>query len=94
MKPGFAFNIDVVSSCNLRCPSCPQGFVGDSNNNQGLMTPEDLKTILEKAVDECKVESVSLFNWGEPLTPSPTSCTCKNREDLWFALLYQYQSKR
>jgi len=31
------------------------------------MTPEDLKTILEKAVDECKVESVSLFNWGEPL---------------------------
>ena len=44
-----AFNIDVVSSCNLGCPSYPVGNSIDVKNPSGTMSPALLESILEKA---------------------------------------------
>lgn len=50
----------------MRCPSCPVGNSPDVKNSAGIMTPEILNRILEKATSECKVNGVRLFNWTEP----------------------------
>ena len=63
----FAFDIDVAGACNLRCPSCPQGNIGDYRLPNGLMTPELLERILRKAKSESRVSAVGLFSWAEPL---------------------------
>lgn len=63
----FLFNIDVVGACNLRCPSCAQGNVGDYRLPHGQMEPELLRRIIAKASSECRVTGVHLFIWGEPL---------------------------
>ncbi len=65
MKPIFFYNIDVISACNLACPSCPQG--NSERLPKGLMAPELLIDILEKATRESRVSGVGLFNWTEPL---------------------------
>lgn len=65
--PQMAFNIDVVSSCNLRCPSCPVGSIKDVQNAKGIMSPNLLEKILRKASQEMKIVYVGLFNWTEPL---------------------------
>ena len=62
----FSFNIDVVGVCNLHCPSCPTGNMRDSKRLKGLMEPDTLNRILAKAVTECDVAGVGLFNWAEP----------------------------
>ena len=61
--------IDVFGYCNLRCPSCPVGNWSDDPAvfHHGLMTEELLGEILDKARRECKIKSVGLFNWTEPL---------------------------
>lgn len=59
------FFIDVVGACNLRCPSCPVGN-SERGNVLGVMSPDLLDRILEKAVTECKVSLVGLYNWTEP----------------------------
>ncbi len=66
MKDEFYFYIDVVGSCNLRCPSCPQGNFGQAANPRGFMSPGLLENILDKAYSECDVTGVALFNWTEP----------------------------
>ena len=66
-KPKIYFYIDVVGTCNLRCPSCPVGNSTDVVNERGVMSPITLDHILEKATSECSVTSVGLFNWTEPL---------------------------
>jgi len=65
----FVFYIDVFSYCNLRCPSCLVGTrYGElSDWPRGLMSPELLGQILDKAVSECSVSAVGLYNWTEPL---------------------------
>ena len=63
----FFFYIDVVGSCNLRCPSCPVGNSLEVKNPTGFMKPELLKQIMEKAKSECNLTGVGLFNWTEPL---------------------------
>jgi MoaA/NifB/PqqE/SkfB family radical SAM enzyme len=64
----YHFYIDVFPSCNLRCPSCPVGNkYGDIKAwPRGLMAPELLGKILDKAGSECEIERVGLFNWTEP----------------------------
>jgi len=62
----FHFYIDVLGSCNLRCPSCPVGN-SPSPPKTGLMSPDTLRAVIDKAVHECHVTSVGLFNWTEPL---------------------------
>src|SRR5262245_21750268 len=66
-KPEAFFNIDVIGSCNLRCPSCPQGNLRDIRLPKGQMEPDLLRRILGKAVQECRIKGVGLFNWTEPL---------------------------
>lgn len=63
----YLFDIDVVGSCNLRCPSCPQGNIKDYHLTKGQMDPEILSRIVRKASSECQVAGISLFSWGEPL---------------------------
>lgn len=63
----YFFNIDVVGSCNLKCPSCPVGNFQEVKNPTGFMKPEFLSEIMNKATSECKVTGVGLFNWTEPL---------------------------
>ena len=65
----FLFYIDVFSFCNLRCPSCVVGnkYGALSDWPHGLMSPSLLGRILDKAVGECRVVAVGLYNWTEPL---------------------------
>ena len=65
----YNFHIDVFSYCNLRCPSCLVGSkYGDIKAwPRGLMAPELLGKILDKARSECEILTVGFFNWTEPL---------------------------
>jgi hypothetical protein len=65
----FDFYVDVFGFCNLRCPSCPVGNLDDIGGHftKGLMSPMLLDAILAKANRECRVGSISLFNWSEPV---------------------------
>lgn len=63
----FLFNIDVLGSCNLRCPSCPVGNSRDVKLPTGFMDPPLLAAIIAKAKSECDVSGVGLYNWTEPI---------------------------
>ncbi len=58
--------IDVVGSCNLRCPSCPVGNTG-AINRSGLMDVAVFEAIVRKARGEFDVRAINLYNWAEPL---------------------------
>lgn len=58
--------VDVVGSCNLRCPSCPVGNMG-AVNPTGLIKKELLDQALEKANREYRIVNVALYNWAEAL---------------------------
>ncbi|MCP5059916.1 MAG: radical SAM protein [bacterium] len=62
----YFFNIDVVGSCNLRCPSCPVGN-SDVAVAKGLMEVKAMERIADKALAECDLKGIGLFNWTEPL---------------------------
>jgi hypothetical protein len=53
----FFFNIDVLGSCNLRCPSCPVGNTKEFRLPTGFMDPQLLAAIITKAKSECEVGS-------------------------------------
>lgn len=58
--------MDVVGSCNLRCPSCPVGNMGPINQS-GTADVSLFSKIIAKADDDFDITRVSLYNWGEPL---------------------------
>ena len=68
------YYIDIVGTCNLRCPSCPTGnfrkedFSGDVKP-LGFMTLEKFDAIIAKILKDRAGEGadISLFNWGDPL---------------------------
>lgn len=68
MNKKYQYSLEIVGSCNLRCPSCP---VGNMNSRQVAknMIDKDLfckiidKILLEKEADN---PIISLFDWGEP----------------------------
>ncbi|MEW5789216.1 MAG: radical SAM protein [Pseudomonadota bacterium] len=66
MRQGLHLYIDVVGTCNLRCPSCPVGNSPGVKNARGAMSLEMLTEILDKAAGESELKSVALFNWTEP----------------------------
>ena len=68
-EKSFIFYIDVFSYCNLRCPSCLVGarYGALGEWPRGLMSPGLLRRILDKALRECRIEAVGLYNWTEPL---------------------------
>src|SRR2546422_5450505 len=68
--------IDIVGTCNLRCPSCPVGNFSKADfvatpRPKGFMEYELFEKIVEKAVAECAALGegleVFLYNWGEAL---------------------------
>lgn len=61
------YTVDVVGSCNLKCPSCAHGASG-MESPMGLMPLETFKKVIDKALIESEVVShMSLYSWGEPL---------------------------
>lgn len=65
-RPFRFLNIDIVGSCNLRCPSCPVGNMGQINPS-GLMDLKLFERIAKKAVQQHRVTGIGLFNWAEPM---------------------------
>lgn len=68
-KDTFVYAIDVVGTCNLRCPSCPVGNMPNDPRPKGFMDVDLFKKILEKIKSESPTQNpeIWLFNWGEPL---------------------------
>jgi hypothetical protein len=58
----FYYLVDVVGTCNLRCPSCPVGNYADKPP-KGLMQLGYFQSILQKARAE---HSGKRLFWGEP----------------------------
>ncbi len=65
----YLYAIDIVGTCNLRCPTCPVGNSDASDRPKGFMQPELFERILAKIRADAAVAQpeVWLFNWGEPL---------------------------
>lgn len=57
--------IDIVGTCNLKCPSCPNGYF-ENKNPIGMMSLDVFKKILEKIKQEHPGAIVALYNWTEP----------------------------
>lgn len=64
-------NLEVVGTCNLRCPSCPVGNYDNrwSGNTKGVISVPLFKDLLEKLSEEIgtKESVLALYSWGEPL---------------------------
>lgn len=58
--------MDVVGTCNLRCPSCP---IGNTGSPAGLrpIDPDLFARIIKKAKKDYGVFFVGLYHWAEPL---------------------------
>lgn len=65
----YTFVIDVVGTCNLRCPTCPVGNSPRDERPIGFMSLDMFERIIAKIKREAPVPfpSISLYNWGEPL---------------------------
>lgn len=65
----YVYAIDVVGTCNLRCPTCPVGNFSAADRPKGFIALALFERILDKIVSERVAErpEVWLFNWGEPL---------------------------
>lgn len=68
-KNNYTYAIDIVGTCNLKCPSCPVANMADDLRPKGFMSVDLFMQILEKIKRESPVEKpdIWLFNWGEPL---------------------------
>ncbi|RKZ74523.1 MAG: hypothetical protein DRQ57_10785 [Gammaproteobacteria bacterium] len=76
MKPNFyMYYIDIVGTCNLRCPSCPVGNYLP-HDFMGLQRPKGFMklALFEQILDKIKRENsdykyivIAIYNWGEPL---------------------------
>ncbi|MBL0141445.1 MAG: radical SAM protein [Betaproteobacteria bacterium] len=68
-SPTYVYAIDVVGTCNLRCPTCPVGNSPLGGRPRGFMEVDLFRRIIEKVTSECAAPrpEIFLFNWGEPL---------------------------
>ncbi|NRR32628.1 radical SAM protein [Oxalobacteraceae bacterium] len=65
----YVYAIDIVGTCNLRCPTCPVGNSQASERPRGFMPLDLFEKIILKIVAERvdRQAEIWLFNWGEPL---------------------------
>ncbi|CAA0105232.1 7-carboxy-7-deazaguanine synthase [BD1-7 clade bacterium] len=65
----YVYTIDIVGTCNLRCPSCPVGNSESGDRFTRSMPSETFDAILQKIHRESPVAKpqIWLYNWGEPL---------------------------
>ncbi len=62
------YYIDLVGSCNLRCPSCPIGNSRGVDRPVGVMSEQLFEDIVTKIRRESPaVDLLWLFNWTEPV---------------------------
>lgn len=64
----YVYTIDIVGTCNLRCPSCPVGNLQESVRPKGFMPLATFERVIDKirAESPVAVPEIWLFNWGEP----------------------------
>lgn len=74
MQCDFMVNLEIVGTCNLKCPSCAVGNAGPrlrSGSIGGTMTMELYESILAKLASELlpqyETVFIALYSWGEPL---------------------------
>ena len=61
------YTVDILSSCNLKCSSCPHSIV-ETDVPKGSMTLETFKSVFDKIMEDSPFTShISLYSWGEPL---------------------------
>lgn len=65
----YVYAVDVVGTCNLRCPTCPVGNFTEARRPKGFMPLDTFEKVLAKIVRERVADrpEVWLFSWGEPL---------------------------
>ncbi|MBT5143575.1 MAG: radical SAM protein [Candidatus Latescibacteria bacterium] len=66
MRKRLVYNIEINTTCNLVCPSCPNGYVSQWRRGQ-RMSVELYERILSKAQSESDIEAIYLYVWNEPL---------------------------
>jgi MoaA/NifB/PqqE/SkfB family radical SAM enzyme len=60
------YTIDILGSCNLKCPSCPHSII-ETEVPKGSMTVETFKSVFDKIItDTPSISHISLYSWGEP----------------------------
>ena len=61
------YTVDILSSCNLKCASCPHS-IEETNVPKGSMTLKTFKSVFDKIMEDSPFTShISLYSWGEPL---------------------------
>ena len=61
------YTVDILSSCNLKCASCPHS-IEETDVPKGSMTLDTFKSVFDKIVkDSPSISHISLYSWGEPL---------------------------
>jgi organic radical activating enzyme len=65
----YVYAVDVVGTCNLRCPTCPVGNSPAALRAKGFMDVALFRRVLAKILADGAAArpEVWLFNWGEPL---------------------------
>ena len=59
------YTVDILSSCNLKCASCPHS-IEEHGVPKGSMTYENFTKVFDKILDPT-LSHLSLYSWGEPL---------------------------
>jgi len=62
---GVSYNIDVINTCSLRCPSCAIGSMATQRSGK-KMSIEMFRAILDKAQSESKVRKVQFYAYSDP----------------------------
>jgi organic radical activating enzyme len=61
------YTIDILSSCNLKCASCPHS-IEEHDVPKGLMTYDNFIKVFDKIINQTpSLSHISLYSWGEPL---------------------------
>ena len=62
------FTVDILSSCNLKCLSCPHSLKDKSDAPKGSMSLSTAKNVIDKIkLESPETTHISLYSWGEPL---------------------------
>jgi MoaA/NifB/PqqE/SkfB family radical SAM enzyme len=77
---------DLVGSCNLRCPSCPQGNMPATKNPKGLIEDGLFDRILDKLSVEFPKWQLHYYNWTEPLIHPSIVRYCRAAAERGFHL--------
>lgn len=74
---------DLVSSCNLKCPSCPMGSMRNADS-KGLISDDVFDRVLAKLAREFPGWQLHFYNWTEPLIHPRINHYCKTAADTGF----------